>query len=119
MSQRLVTSVFAVTILLTLAATTVPAQVSKGQQILINQGLQVQGMVNVGDPFHLTTYQNLNYSAINWLWDANHSLNGAAPGTMPWARWVRPGTNPPSTAEMPGGGETPYMSKMVALSLGD
>ena len=34
------------------------AQVSKGNQILIDRGLQIQGMVNTGDIFHLANYLN-------------------------------------------------------------
>src|SRR5687768_16638564 len=63
------------------------SQVSKGNQILINRGLQVQGMVTAGDVFSLTTYQNARYTSINWLWDSNPSLMGVAPGFQ-WSRWV-------------------------------
>lgn len=103
-----------------LARAQAPASLSKGNRVLINNGLQIQGMVNIGDPFHLQTYRDLNYTAVNWIWDSRVSDLGAAPGSMPWARWVRPGTNPPSTAELPPrNGEGPYTSKMLALSLGD
>src|SRR6184192_2669800 len=94
-----------------------PAQtvtLSKGNQILINQGLQVQGMVTNFDPFHLSTYQAAYYSSVNWVWDSNTPAQGTAPGAIPWARWVR---NP---SEMPPlGSEGPYMSKLIALQLGD
>jgi len=50
------------------------AQISKGQSILINRGLQLQGMVTRDDVFHLNTYSNANYTSINWLWDSNPSL---------------------------------------------
>src|SRR6266487_1373463 len=36
----------------------VHAQISKGNQILLKRGLQVQGLVTRDDVFHLTTYQN-------------------------------------------------------------
>ena len=98
---------------------TAGAQIGKGQRILLEKGLQIQGMVERNDPFHLDTYRNLNYTAIHWIWDSNISANGAAPGAMDWGRWVRPGSNPPSTAEMPGGAETPYLPRMTMLSLGD
>jgi hypothetical protein len=89
---------------------------SKGEQILINQGLQVQGMVTNTDPFHLSTYQAANYTSINWLWDSNTAAQGAAPGAMPWARWARDQSEmPPRT----GYNETGYMSKLIALQLGD
>jgi hypothetical protein len=89
------------------------AQVSKGHQILINRGLQVQGMVANYDVFHLNTYSNANYTSINWLWDSTPSQMGAAPG-FPWARWVNAETNVP-----PQGSEGPYMSQLVTLQLGD
>jgi hypothetical protein len=101
-------------------ASTASAQLSKGQQILINQGLQVQGMVSNGDPFHLGTYQTANYSSINWIWDSNVSAQGMAPGAMPWARWVRDHYSTDQQPEMPPlNGEGPYQSKLIALSLGD
>ena len=45
-----------------------PPGLSKGHRVLIEQGLQIQGMVNIGDPFHLATYQGLNYTGVNWIW---------------------------------------------------
>ena len=39
---------------------------------------------------------------------------------MPWGRWVGPGANPPTTAELPPrDGEAPYLGKLISLSLGD
>src|SRR5690349_2098746 len=70
------------------------AQVSKGHQILINRGLQVQGMVTAGDAFSLTTYQNARYTSINWLWDSNPAAMGPAPGFQ-WSRWVNDETKVP------------------------
>src|SRR5439155_8287048 len=91
------------------------AQVSKANQILISRGLQVQGMVGNSDIFHLTTYSNANYTAINWIWDSTPSSMGPAPG-FPWARWVR--TN--SATEMPPQpAETSYLSQLFMLQLGD
>jgi hypothetical protein len=108
---------FTIASALVLLASAAPAQVSslsKGNQILIAQGLQVQGMVTNFDPFHLATYQAANYTSINWLWDSNVSAQGAAPGSIPWSRWVR------SQAEMPPlNGEGAYSSKLIALQLGD
>jgi hypothetical protein len=89
------------------------AQLTKGNLILLNRGLQVQGMVTSGDTFHLNTYSNANYTSIHWLWDSNPSLMGTAPG-FPWSRWVADETKmPPLT------GEAPYMSQLVTLQLGD
>src|ERR1019366_9148827 len=42
------------------------AQLSKGYQILLNRGLQLQGLVQYADSFHLDTYSNANYTSINW-----------------------------------------------------
>ena len=89
------------------------SQISKGQRILIERGLQIQGMVTRDDVFHLTTYSNANYTSINWLWTANPSLMGNAPG-FPWSRWVNNETLMPPQA-----GEGPYMSQLVSLQLGD
>jgi len=89
------------------------AQIGKGQWILINRGLQIQGMVTRDDVFHLNTYSNANYTSINWLWTANPSLMGNAPG-FPWSRWVGDETNMP-----PQSGEAPYMNQLVSLQLGD
>src|SRR5436305_1968092 len=98
---------FVLVALCLLPAAAVSQTISKGNQILINQGLQVQGMVSnlPDDPFHLNTYQAANYTAVNWIWDSNTAALGTAPGAMPWARWVR------SQAEMPpraGYNEAPY-----------
>src|SRR5439155_20991207 len=78
------------------------AQISKGNLILITRGLQVQGMVTAGDVFHLNTCSDANYTSINWLWDSNPSLMGAAPG-FSWSRWVRDETEVPAR-----NGEAPY-----------
>src|SRR5688572_17632119 len=50
--------------------TTVGA-LSKGHTILIERGLQVQGMVTKDDVFHLDVYEGANYTTINWLWQSN------------------------------------------------
>ena len=88
-------------------------QISKGNQILLNHGLQVQGMVSPTDVFHLSTYSNANYTSINWIWDSVPSEMGAAPG-FPWARWAASETNVP-----PQGSEVPYLSQLLTLQLGD
>src|ERR1051325_4066009 len=89
------------------------AQISKATQILTNRGFQVQGMVTKDDVFHLHTYCNPNFTAVNWLWDSNPSQMGAAPG-FPWARWANSETVVP-----PQGTESSYMSQLVMLQLGD
>src|SRR5688572_30198669 len=94
-------------------AGTIPAQISKGHQILINRGLQVQGMVANSDPFHLNTYTSANYTAVHWLWTSTPSAMGPAPG-FPWARWVGDENQMPLQ-----GGEGPYLSQLVNLQLAD
>ena len=96
-------------------AAQLPSSLSKGHRLLIENGLQIQGMATKDDVFHFQTYQDANYTAINWLWEANISQHGAAPG-FPWARWVGEESQMPPWA---GKGEEPYMSKLLALSLGD
>ncbi|MEO5803748.1 MAG: immunoglobulin domain-containing protein [Verrucomicrobiota bacterium] len=89
------------------------AQTSKGHQILIDRGFQVQGMIFNFDPFHLNTYSNANYTAMNWIWDSTPSAMGTAPG-FPWARWSRDETEmPPRT------GEEAYLSQLLMIQLGD
>src|SRR5262245_19339261 len=68
------------------------AQLSKANQILINRGLQIEGLISTYDTFHLSTYSNANYTSVLWSWDPPRPYNsmsviGPAPG-FPWARWV-------------------------------
>lgn len=91
----------------------VSAQISKGYQLLIDHGFQLQGNVSSTDPFHLTTFSNANYTTMHWMWDSVPSDMGPAPG-FPWASWIR------SIDEMPPRtGESPYLSQLVMLQLGD
>jgi hypothetical protein len=89
------------------------AQLGKGHQILINRGLQVQGLVTKDDVFHLNTYSNAHYTAIHWLWNSHPPQHGAAPG-FPWARWAADEANVP-----PQGAEADYLSQLVMLQLAD
>src|SRR5688500_15576462 len=91
---------------------TTAGALSKGHTILIERGLQVQGMVTKDDVFHLDTYEGANYTAINWLWESNPAAHGTAPG-FPWARWVG------DENQMPSAGEAPYLNQLIALQLGD
>jgi hypothetical protein len=112
-ARRLIAgSLFALLAILIAAPSTAIAEIGKGHRILIERGLQTQGMVTKDDVFHLDTYRNANYSAINWLWESNASLHGPAPG-YPWARWVG------AENQMPEAAEQPYLSRLVALQLGD
>src|SRR5215207_6116000 len=97
----------------------VRAEISRGHQLLIQHGFQIQGVTTPYDPFNLATYQGAHYSAINWLWDSNVSLHGDAPGA-PWARWVRNRSEMPPLASTPyGPNEGPYIDKLVSLQIGD
>ena len=87
-------------------------QIDKGHQLLMNYGLQTQGLVDTNVSFHLDTFQAANYSTVNLSWGGDMSTLGPAPGA-PWARWAGDPT------QMPGGGETPYLPNLVALQLGD
>ncbi len=93
-------------------------QISKANQIFINRGLQIEGMVATYDTFTLSRYSNANYTAVIWLWDAPRSYNGMpalgpAPG-FPWARWVYDENDMP-----PLGSEAAYLSQCVNLQLAD
>ena len=64
------------------------AELSKGHRLLIEHGLQIQGMATKDDVFHLQTYRDANYTAINWLFEADVSKHGPAPG-FPSANTLR------------------------------
>jgi hypothetical protein len=86
------------------------AELGKGHRLLIEHGLQIQGMVNRHDLFNPATYAAANYTSTNWIWE----IRADALGTMPWARWVHdPGQMPPTAAE------APHMDRLIALQLGD
>src|SRR5438067_1620556 len=75
------------------------AQISKGNQILINHGLQLQGLAQDDCLLTLSTYSNANYTSIDWINSAGaHSSRpdwmGPAPG-FPWARWAGDETQMP------------------------
>ena len=90
-------SVYLVILLLSLLPNGTRAAVSKGHLILIDRGLQVQGMVTRDDVFHLNTCSNANYSSVHWLWDSSPSQLGVAPG-FPWSRWAGDETKVPPLA---------------------
>jgi hypothetical protein len=86
--------------------------VGKGHGILIQRGLQLQGLVTRDDAFDLGNYRKANYTTILWLWESNPLLHGPAPG-FPWARWAQDET------KMPASTEQPYLNQLVSLQLGD
>jgi hypothetical protein len=94
-------------------------QISKGNQLIMNRGLQVQALASTYDTFHLGTVINANYTTVNWLWIAPRSYDGSmpllgpAPG-FPWARWVTDETDMP-----PLGDEAAYTNQLVLLQLSD
>src|SRR5882762_2706836 len=73
------------------------AQVSKGNQILINRGLQLQGLAQDDCVLTLSTYSNANYTSINWDGPPSSvrpQWIGDPPG-FPWARWALDETQMP------------------------
>ena len=108
------------------------AQISKGHQILINRGLQLQGLVTPDNWFHPDTYSNANYTTVGFSWNSTGNLGppstflGPPPGS-PWGRWVSDGTNMPGMGYgQTGNGDTfsrtneiPYLSQLVGIQLGD
>ena len=108
------------------------SQVSKGQQILLNRGLQIQGLSTPDNYLHLNTYSNANYSSLGWSGDASGNVGmisdfeGPLPG-FPWGRWVSDQTNMPGMGTgVTGNGvpfsrtnEIPYFGQLVSLQLGD
>jgi hypothetical protein len=89
------------------------AQFSKATRILLTRGLQLQGLVQPADIFHLDIYSNANYNTINWGFTSAPDLMGPVPG-VPWARWV---SDPTQLPPLPG--EESYLSQLVCLSLSD
>jgi hypothetical protein len=83
------------------------AQLSKGDLILLNRGVELQAMVEWDDYFHLNTYDSLNYSSINWFSTLNPLLMGPPPG-VGWSRWVSDPTQMPPQIQQ-GTPEGPYM----------
>lgn len=88
--------------------------VTKGHQILINKGLQSNVWMKYDTPFNLTLFQNAGFTSVLWEGESDMSRLGPAPGAVTWMkRSDSPALMPPQ------GGEGPYMSKLVAISLGD
>src|SRR5437588_8973344 len=99
------------------------AQISKGNQILINRGLQLQGLSQDDCVLTLSKYTNANYTSIQWdnspgAHSSRPDWMGPAPG-FPWGRWVWDTTQMPPQITPYGGDETAYMSRLLALQLGD
>jgi len=114
--------------LLLIASHTADAQVSKGHQILLNLGLQLQGLCQDDCYVTLSTYTNLNYTGFHWINSASggvasHSSRpdwmGSAPGILPWGRWAWDETQMPPHTTPYGGDETPYLGRLMSICLGD
>src|SRR5262245_42094678 len=107
-------------------------QVSKGQQILLNRGLQIQGLSTPDNYLHLDTYSNANYTSLAWSGEASGNagmisdFEGPLPG-FPWGRWISDPANMPGMGTgFTGNGvpfsrtnEIPYFGQLVSLQLGD
>ena len=106
----------AVLVLLGWAVLPARAQISKGQQIVLNRGLQLQGVVITGDVFHLSTYSNAYFTSIDWMGQSDPSLMGPAPGYA-WSQWISSETNMPGAPAAPD--ETPYLPQLISIQLGD
>ncbi|MDQ6631346.1 MAG: hypothetical protein M3Y82_06265 [Verrucomicrobiota bacterium] len=130
MSRRYI--IFSVITFIFMLAPASFAQISKGNFILLNRGLQIQGLVTPDNWFHPDTYSNANYTAVSFLWNSTGNLGppskflGPAPGSL-WARWVTDETNMPGMGfGQTGNGnsfsrtnEIPYTNQLVSIQLGD
>lgn len=81
----------------------------KGHRILLERGLQTNGLATKDDVFHLDTLRAANFTACYWIWESNMSLLGA----FPWGRWAG------SEANMPANLEPEYLDNLIAVQLSD
>src|SRR5207248_120820 len=115
-----------------IVSSAVQAQLSKGNQIMVNRGFQLQGLVTKDNGFNFYPqphvpadgtftggYYDIGYNTVNFVFASTNNPNsnvdmlGAAPG-VPWARWVDQEADMP-----PMGNEGPYMSNLVGLAMAD
>jgi len=104
------------------------AQVSKGNLILLNRGVQIAGLVTPDNYFHPDTFSNAYYNTVTFNFNSSGNLGpisvftGPAPGST-WARWIADETNMPGMGVNANGvsrtNEIPYLSQLVAAQLGD
>jgi hypothetical protein len=104
------------------------AQLSKGHMILLNRGLQIEGMTTADNYFHPATFSNANYTAVCFLWDSSGNLGpistftGPPPGS-PWGRWAGDENNMPGDGVnangVPRDNEIPFLNQLVGVQLGD
>ena len=115
---------FIVPLLLLFTASPCLAQLSKGFQLLLNRGLQLQPLSQDDCYLHLDTVSNAHYTAIQWnnspgAHSSRPEWMGPAPGYL-WSRWAWDETQmPPQTSTPQDGSEVPYMPQLFALQLGD
>src|SRR5437660_1364001 len=79
-------------------------EISKGNRILIEHGLQIQGLVSESDAFHLETYKAANYTSI-CFWDPKLS----ATSDFLWSRRLENDSPMPS----------PDNRTLIAIQLAD
>jgi hypothetical protein len=95
-----------------------PAKQSKAYRLLLQHGIQLQGMVTQDDVFHLSTYRDIGYTSVNWLYSNNVPNSNVAqlgpPRGFLWSRWVSDQAHLP-----PQGNERPYTPHCIALALVD
>ena len=104
------------------------AQMSKGYMILLQRGLQIQGLVTPDNYFHPDTFSNANYSTIDFIFNSSGNLGpisvftGLPPGSL-WSRWISDETNMPGAGFNANGvsrtNEIPYEGQLVSMQLGD
>lgn len=90
------------------------ASLSKGQQILVNHGFQINGIIaNTGDAYHLSTLQSMNYTAPMWAWTTDVTKIQANPTAL-WTKWF----DYTVENDLPAA-ELPYKSSLATLCVGD
>ena len=86
----------------------------KGQNLMVNWGLQFNGLIAVtSDPFNLNTLKGANFNSPFWAWTTDVSKLGPAPGST-WDKWFDYTTQNDLTAA-----EMPYLSNLRFLQVGD
>ena len=71
------------------------AQLSKGNLILMDRGLQLQGLSQDDCYLHLDTFTNASYTSINWI-------NSISPAHSSRPEWMGAAPGFPSSARPPG-----------------
>lgn len=105
--------------LLPLPAALAAQPVSRGRQLLLERGLQIQAMTFFDQPgvknIDIDRFRSANFTAIN-LWETqNPKLRSRLPADMPWSREYIPGK--PPTYLFPE--ELPYVAQLVSLQYAD